>query len=131
MTNEQVLKSFWCPNGYFRTTSTGLSAATIAREIDGCPCSVDPATRYQPEVERVLSAANDIYVKPKTKYITSWVSMQDGFVQIVNDALTEIYAGRRGMVFTREQAVKVCSFLTRPKIEIVDGNYYISIKSNA
>jgi len=62
------------------------------------------------------------------KYLKKNKELGEGFVQIVNDALKEIYSGGIGYVFSKVQAISVCAYLKSPTVEIRNGYYYISQK---
>ena len=66
--------------------------------------------------------------KDNDRYLKRSPILPDGYFEIVNDALKEIYRGGGGIVFNEKQAVTVCSFLECPSVEFREWYIYITEK---
>jgi len=128
MTNEEVLKSFWLPNDYYNTTSTGANADTIFKYGRNTPVSVDYEEFINQKISMIVSESKKR--QKKKKYLSKNPNFPYGFVQIVNDALESIYSGEIGLVLNSEQAIEVCSFLENPQVKIKDIYIYIYENKN-
>lgn len=123
MKRNDVLNSFWLPDGYYRTLSHAVNPDTIREKGFNMQLHKGSEIQKHDKVLQIISESKkmvrrDPYLRPgkHNRY----------FAQIVNDALQTIYSGGRGYVFNEEQAIAVCSFLSNPNVKLIDGYIYIS-----
>lgn len=123
MTKQEVLNCFWLPKGYINDCSSGANEYTI-RKYDGTPLAEE--NQNEKLIREILISAKRYH--PEGKKLKKNQELGEEFVQTVNDALNEIYSGNFGLVFSKVQAITVCSFLSQPEIKVYDGYYYINQK---
>ena len=127
MSNEDVLRCFWLPNGYYRTTSSGVNENTIRDYSTNTPCVVGLDSMNKRKADQIIMKSKSLCVDKNRGYLRNNKKYSNGFVDIVNDALEAIYSGFRGFVFNEDQAITVCSFLNHPLVEIGSECIYISV----
>lgn len=125
--NSPVLDCFWLPHTHHHVCISGANQYTIKRYRNnkyGDEYSQDYFQRVT-----LPSLRNNVIPYPASmKRLPKSKEYCNGFREVVNDALHEIYGGRRGFVFTTDQLIEILKFV--PDVEIVrnDGIYYVKKK---
>lgn len=123
MTKQEVMSCFWLPKGYYNDCVSGANMYTI-KKCGGCSLAEENNDRsIIAEIKKSAARCN-----PEGKHLKKNQEIGEEFAQFINSTLNEIYGGGTGVVFTKVQAITVCSFLDDPEIQIYDGYYYISQK---
>lgn len=120
MMEQEILRCFWLPKRYYNDCASGANMFTIKKCGGGSIAEENSDNIIIAEILKTATKYN-----PTGKYLKRNKELGEGFVQIVNDALKEIYTGGTGCVFSKLQAVTVCSHLSDPVVTICDGCYHI------
>lgn len=123
--NSPVLDCFWLPPNYYHTCISGANQNTIAKY--GKSSGENHYSHDYFQQVTLPSIRNKIIPYPKNqKYLKKSKQYCAGFREVVNDALNEIYKGRRGYVFNTEQLIEIIKFI--PDVDVIkdDGMYYVS-----
>ena len=130
MMNKDILRCFWLPSECYHTTSSGVDAQTIRHRGTNLPCTAGLDVIINQKIDRIIAEAKEKKKdrKGNGRYLKRSPILPDGYFEIVNDALKEIYRGGGGIVFNEKQAVTVCSFLECPVLEFREWYIYVTEK---
>lgn len=123
--NSPVLKCFWLPPTHYNTCISGANQSTISKYGNGK--SGDYYSHdYFEKVTLPLLRENSKPYPADQKYLKKSNAYCNGFREIVNDALRDIYNGRNGFVFTTEQLSEIINFVPDVNVMLNDGIYYVA-----
>lgn len=121
--SNEVLSCFWLPPTYYRTCVSGVNKNTIIRKGDDI---YSERKQRHFEIHVLPMLRNQITPYPASmKYLPKSKIYADGFRDVVNDALREIYAKRKGYVFSKEQLIEILKFVPGVKVSYCDDVYFV------
>jgi hypothetical protein len=121
-TNVEVMNYFWLPKAYVNTCVSGADQNTVKRRSGEMSRTKDGyfENYVLPTIRnRLIPYSTDCKYLPKSKEYV------EGFREVVNEALENIYAKRKGFVFNQEQLVEVLRFVPSAEVSFRDGIYFI------
>ena len=121
--NFEILNYFWLPNKYYRASVSGVNAYTIKR-IDNNIHSDNDRKYFETYVLPRLRKNIKPYPESE-KYLPKSQMYPEGFRDIVNDALKELYSNRQSYVYSKEQLIEVLRFIPDINVSYRDDIYFI------
>lgn len=118
-----VLGCFWLPPNYFNTCISGVNQNTI-ETYSASKRNLDANKHFQESILPLLRSKAEPYPS-NMKYLPKSESHPVGFRSVVNDALKEVYANRKGYVFSKEQLLEVLRFVPTIKVSYSDEIYFV------
>jgi len=121
--STDVLGCFWLPPNYFNTCISGANQNTI-KAYSKSERNLDANKYFQECILPLLRSQAEPY-PGNMKYLPKLESHTVGFRSVVNDALREIYANRKGYVFNKNQLLEILRFIPSVQVSYSDETYFV------
>ncbi len=122
--NNKVLSCFWLPPNYYNTCVSGINEDTIKSRSHNYRNS-DEDKYFQKHILPSLRRLAITSLHLKQKFLPKSCKNANGFREVVNDALRELYAKRTGYVFSKDQLLEVLRFIPDVNVSFNDDIYFI------
>lgn len=121
--NKEVLDCFWLPPNFFNTCVSGVNQYTIGT-YSKVKRNLDANDYFQEHILPLLKTQAKQY-HDNIKYLHKSKLYPEGFREIVNNALKEIYANRKGYVFSTKQLIEILRFIPDINVFYEDDMYFL------
>lgn len=121
--NNKILNCFWLPSNCYNICVSGANENTIKSRSHNYQNSNEDKyfqKHILPSLRRL--AITGLH---KQKFLPKSCKNPNGFREVVNDALREIYAKRTGYVFSKDQLLEILRFVPDVGVSFNNGIYFI------